>query len=306
MSPLISTLFLFSVLIPGKLWFAPGQPMPIDVKAEQAVTLVLTDFTGRVIDAKVDAKVESPKQVDLAQLYPGLPGGCYVLSAVPVDGSKPFVGTPLVVQARVDKRPGGPAGTLVYRVEPLRYAVMETDQGSMTLAFYYDVAPNTVGNFLRLADEGYFDGIAFHRIIRDFVLQAGDPLSLDDSRAGTGGPGYTINPEFNRRPHTRGTLSMARQGDEGEQRGSPPGPVAANSASSQFFICLDYARTKALDGKYTVFGRVVGGDDTMLKLASVPTGRGDRPITPPLIKKLTVKPVTPGDNPYEKIIVPAN
>lgn len=304
MTPLMSTLFLFSVLVPTKLWYAPGQMVPIDVKADAPVTLVLTDFAGHKIDAKVDTKIDSPKQADLTQMYPGLPIGTYLLSAVPQRGAEAntFVGTPLVVEVRGDKRPGMPAGPLVTHVEPLRYAVMDTDQGPMTMAFYYDVAPNTVSNFLSLADEGYFDGIAFHRIIPGFVLQAGDPLSLDPARAGTGGPGYTINAEFSNRPHVRGVLSMARQGDPEERGGNAPRYEWANSASSQFFICLDYSRTKALDGKYTVFGQVTDGDDTMTKLAAVPTGPNDRPMSPPVIKKVTVKPVTPGNNPYAKLL----
>lgn len=300
MTPLVSTLLLFSVLFPSKLWYAPGQPMTIDVKADAPVELVLTDFAGQKIDAKADTKVATSKQVDLNQLYPGLATGCYLLSAVPSGGD--FVGTPLVVQVRSDKRQGMPAGPLVTHIEPLRYAVMETDQGNLTMAFYYDVAPNTVTNFLTLAEQGYFDGIAFHRIIPGFVLQAGDPLSLDSGRAGTGGPGYTINAEFSQRPHVRGALSMARQGDPEERPGSLPRYEWANSASSQFFICLDYQRTKALDGKYTVFGQVTDGDDTITKLANLPTGANDRPMSPPLIKKVTVMPVTPGHNPYAKLL----
>ncbi|MGC4030890.1 MAG: peptidylprolyl isomerase [Tepidisphaeraceae bacterium] len=303
MTTLVSTLLLFSVLVPSKLWFAPGTPVSLDVKADMPVRLVMTDFKGHVINAKTDTTVPKPQTVDLTQLYPLQAGSTYVLYAVPTDQSKPFVGTPLVVEVRNDKRPGGPPGALVTRVEPLRYAEMETTEGKMTLAFFYDVAPNTVDNFLRLADEGYYDGIAFHRVIPNFVLQAGDPLSLDTERAGTGGPGYTIMQEFNRRPHNRGVLSMARQGDEGERQGNAPGPLAANSASSQFFICLNYDKTQALDGKYTVFGIVVEGDPVMTAIAKTPTGRGDRPLNPPLIKKLAVKTVNPDNNPYSGILV---
>ena len=247
-----------------------------------------------------------PKEqdVDLATLYPGLQGGTYVLYAVP-DDKKAAVRRHAAGRSR-SAATNAPAARPA-RSSPgssrLRYAVMDTDAGPMTLAFDYDVAPNTVDNFLRLSEEGYYDGIAFHRIIPHFVLQAGDPLSLDADRAGQGGPGYTINEEFNPRPHVRGALSMARQGDEGEARGAMPGYAAANSASSQFFICLDYDRTSALDGKYTVFGQVTDGLDVMDKLAATPTGRGDRPVNPPLIKTLTVKPVTADHNPYPKLPV---
>ena len=302
MTFLISTLFMFSVLFPAKLWFAPDQPLTIDVKTTSPVTLVLTDFAGKTIDAKQDATIASEKSIDLKQYFPDIPAGTYLLYAVPKDKKLPdFVGTPLVIEERTDKHEGAPSGALVTRVEPLRYAVMDTDHGPMTMAFYYDVAPNTVDNFLSLCEEGFYDGIGFHRIVAGFVLQAGDPLSHTE-RAGSGGPGFTINPEFNDRPHLKGVLSMARQGDAGEREGNPPGYQAANSASSQFFICLDYDHTKALDGKYTVFGRVVDGMDTIDKLAQVPVGAQDRPTDEPLIKHVTVKTVTPGDNPYAKLL----
>ena len=301
MMSLLSTLFMFSVLVPAKLWFAPGQPLTIDVKSDAPVTLVMTDFAGKPVTGISSGPVSG--KVDLTKQYPVLPIGTYLLYAVPQGKQLPaFLGTPLVVEERTDTRPGAPGGLLVTRVEPLRYAVLSTDAGDMTMAFYYDSAPNTVNNFLTLAGEGFFDGIAFHRIIAGFVLQAGDPLSLDPERAGSGGPGFTINPEFNGRPHERGVLSMARQGDAGERQGNPPGYEAANSASSQFFICLDYARTRALDRKYTAFGKMVDGDATMEKLAATPTQQpGDRPVNPPVIKSVTVKTVTPGDNPYEKL-----
>ncbi|MBC7784260.1 MAG: peptidylprolyl isomerase [Burkholderiales bacterium] len=178
---------------------------------------------------------------------------------------------------------------------------METSEGTMTMAFYYDVAPNTSTNFLALAEEGYFDGQVFHRIIKNFVVQGGDPLGRDPARGGTGGPGFMIDAEFNDRQHQKGVLSMARQGDPLEAQGMMPRSDAANSASSQFFICLDYSRTKALDGKYTVFGKVVEGMDVVDKLAGMPTGAGDRPTNPPEIKKVTVRVVTPEKNPYAKL-----
>ena len=300
MTSLISTLFLFSVLIPTKLWYSPGQPILIDVKVESPVNVTLTDFDGKPVPSQLDTRVVAPKQIDLAQLYAGLSPGTYLLSAVPEDKSKAFVGTPLVIEVRADKQHNG--STLVTHIEPLRYGEMETDAGKMTIAFYYDVAPNTVANFQALAEQGYFDGIGFHRIIPGFVVQGGDPLSLDTQRAGTGGPGYTINAEFSDRPHVRGALSMARQGDSGEAAGNPPGYQAANSASSQFFICLDYARTQSLDRKYTVFGQVTDGEETIAKLAATPSlPNTDRPAHVPLIRKLTLKPVTAENNPYAKL-----
>jgi cyclophilin family peptidyl-prolyl cis-trans isomerase len=192
---------------------------------------------------------------------------------------------------------------MVWRVEPLRYVTMETSAGEMTISFFYDVAPNTAANFMRLAEEGFYDGQVFHRIIKDFVVQAGDPLGRDPVRAGSGGPGFMVDAEFNDRQHLRGVLSMARQGDDLERQGLMPRNEFANSASSQFFICLNYERTKFLDSKYTAFGRVVGGIETLEKLESVETGKNDRPVNPPEIKKVTVHTVTPQNNPY-RIVAP--
>jgi peptidyl-prolyl cis-trans isomerase B (cyclophilin B) len=299
---LISTLFAFSVLFPTKLWFSNDQPVVIQVRHESPVRLVLCDFQGRVIDTQQQTNIEPGKTANLREMFPAMTIGTYILYALPPDKQMPdFVGTPLVVQVRSDKRVGAPQGPLVTRVEPLRYAVMKTPAGEMTMAFYYDVAPSTVGNWQRLAEEGYFDGQVFHRIIAGFVLQAGDPLGTEPARAGTGGPGYMIDAEFNDRPHRRGVLSMARQGDPMERTGVMPRSEAANSASSQFFICLDYDRTKALDGKYTAFGRIIGGDKVIDTLAASPTTDGDRPDNPPVIEKVTIKTVTPGNNPYSRL-----
>ena len=133
------------------------------------------------------------------------------------------------------------------------------------MVFYYDVVPNTAENFLRLSEEGFYDGLTFHRIVPGFVIQGGDPRG-----DGTGGPGYMINAEFSTKPHKEGVLSMARSGDPGEGTGGRPRPEFANSASSQFFICLDYAQTRALDGKYTAFGEVTDGMDAVKKIAATP------------------------------------
>src|SRR3989442_8101703 len=105
---------------------------------------------------------------------------------------------------------------MVVRVEPLRYAVMQTAHGPVTMAFYYDIAPNTVSNFLTLSEQGFYDGLTFHRIAPGFVIQGGDPRG-----DGTGGPGYMIDAEFSDpkdsgRSHDAGALSMARSGDPGE------------------------------------------------------------------------------------------
>ena len=137
----------------------------------------------------------------------------------------------------------------------------------MVAEFWSDVAPNTVENFKKLAREGFYDGTTFHRIMRGFMIQGGDPTTKDPSKEssyGTGGPGYKIPAEFNDRPHLRGVLSMARSADP-------------NSAGSQFFVCLGTA--SALDHQYTAFGKVIKGDDVLGKIGDIPTtmsGSGEK------------------------------
>ncbi len=165
----------------------------------------------------------------------------------------------------------------------------------MTIAFFYDVAPNTTANFVDLASAGYYDGLTFHRIVPGFVIQTGDPRG-----DGSGGPGYSIDAEFSDRPHEAGVLSMARSGDPNEASGAPPRAEFANSAGSQFFICLDYNTTKQLDRRYTGFGRVIEGMDVVKQLGAAPIAdeRSGRPQTPPVIQRVEIKPVTAQANPY--------
>lgn len=140
-------------------------------------------------------------------------------------------------------------------------ALIKTNQGEMTLKFWTDVAPATVANFKKLITEGFYNGTAFHRIVKGFMIQGGDPLSKeqDHPRVGTGDPGYKIKAEFNAKPHVRGVISMARSQDP-------------DSAGCQFFICLDAA--SFLDGKYTGFGELISGEDVLIKIGSIPTVMG--------------------------------
>jgi peptidyl-prolyl cis-trans isomerase B (cyclophilin B) len=149
--------------------------------------------------------------------------------------------------------------------EPKEVAVIKTSEGEMVAEFWPDVAPKTVANFKKLAKEGFYDGTAFHRVIKGFMIQGGDPLTKDESkqsRWGTGDPGYKIDAEFNKKSHTRGVLSMARSQDP-------------NSAGSQFFIC--HGNPSFLDGQYTAFGKLIKGDDVLEKIATTKTLPGDRP-----------------------------
>jgi len=304
---LLITSIASASLTPAKQWFAPGQPLNIDVKPGGEATLVLTDFAGKVITPQGSAELAADKTVNLRDLFieTGSPG-TYVLYLVKKGAAKDlatapkdFIGTPLVISVRDDKRLNAPPGVMVTRVVPLQFAVMNTPAGPMKMVFYFDVAPNTAENFLRLSAEGFYDGLSFHRIVPGFVIQGGDPRG-----DGTGGPGYTIPAEFNRRPHLEGVLSMARNGNPAE--GNPPAPQFANSASSQFFVCLNYANTQQLDGRYTAFGEVVDGMEAVKKIAAAPLAdpKNGTPRERQSIEKVEVKPVTAQDNPYAKMSKP--
>jgi peptidyl-prolyl cis-trans isomerase B (cyclophilin B) len=132
-------------------------------------------------------------------------------------------------------------------------AEIQTPKGTMKVSFFADDAPNTVANFIKLAKSGYYDGLAFHRVIPDFVIQGGCPFSKDpgDPRVGTGGPGYKINCELNggNQFHDKGVLSMAHAG--------------RNTGGSQFFICHGRTNTKHLDRQHTCFGKVYEGLDVI-------------------------------------------
>lgn len=150
---------------------------------------------------------------------------------------------------------------------------IETTQGPIKIEFYPDVAPNHVKNFQNLALKGFYDGMVFHRIVPGFVIQAGDPNTKNDNASrdswGTGGPGYTIDQEFNNIPHERGVVSMARMPDP-------------NSAGSQFFIVVNDSRF--LDNQYTVFGKVTEGLDTVDKIANVSINSVDQPVNENLVR----------------------
>jgi peptidyl-prolyl cis-trans isomerase B (cyclophilin B) len=146
------------------------------------------------------------------------------------------------------------------RAEDKEVAVLKTSQGEMVIAFWPEVAPKTVANFIKLAKSGFYDGTAFHRIIKGFMIQGGDPLTKDPSmeaRWGTGHADERLKAEFNDRHHEFGVISMARAADP-------------DSASSQFFICL--GPTPQLDGKYTTFGKLIKGEDVLRKLGETPVG----------------------------------
>lgn len=144
-------------------------------------------------------------------------------------------------------------------------AIINTTDGTMVVEFWPDAAPNTVANFKKLAEKGLYDGTCFHRVIKGFMIQGGDPLTKDPSKEdmwGTGGSGQNIKAEFNNHSHVRGVISMARSQDP-------------DSASSQFFICD--GNPTFLDHQYTAFGKLIKGDDVLTKIANTATHPPDRP-----------------------------
>jgi cyclophilin family peptidyl-prolyl cis-trans isomerase len=147
-------------------------------------------------------------------------------------------------------------------------ATIETNHGTIELDLFTDDAPETVANFAKLANDGYYDGLVFHRVIPDFMIQGGCPQGT-----GTGGPGYTFADEINHHKIVRGTLAMANAGP--------------NTNGSQFFIVTAEA-TPWLDGKHTAFGQVTGGMDVVDEIQSTATDARDRPVEDVRMEKVTV------------------
>lgn len=157
--------------------------------------------------------------------------------------------------------------------------VIRTTAGDLTLELWPDVAPKTVENFVGLAKKGFYQGTAFHRIIKGFMIQGGCPNTKAGAGGipGTGDPGYKLKAEFNDRPHVRGVISMARS--------SHP-----DTAGCQFFICHGDARF--LDRQYTAFGKLVAGDDVLEKIALIPCSGPER-STPTQRVEITAVEVLP-------------
>ncbi len=155
-------------------------------------------------------------------------------------------------------------------------AVIKTSEGDMVVQFWTDAAPNTVDNFKKLARQGFYDGTIFHRIVKGFMIQGGDPNSKDPAKEnsyGQGGPGYNIKAEFNDHPHDPGVISMARSADP-------------DSAGSQFFICL--APIHRLDHQYTTFGKLIKGEDVLEKIGNTPVERNAQGEMSKPTKRITI------------------
>src|SRR5579884_880697 len=147
-------------------------------------------------------------------------------------------------------------------------ATMQTNKGTIEIELFADDAPKTVANFVELAQKGFYDGVIFHRVIEDFMVQGGDPTGT-----GTGGPGYQFADEFNQHKVERGALAMANAGP--------------NTNGSQFFIVTTES-APWLDGKHTVFGRVTGGMDVVDEIEGVATDANDRPREDVVIESVSV------------------
>jgi peptidyl-prolyl cis-trans isomerase B (cyclophilin B) len=162
-------------------------------------------------------------------------------------------------------------------------AVITTSEGDMVVQFWTDAAPNTVENFKKLARSGFYDGTIFHRVVKGFMIQGGDPNSKDpgkESSYGQGGPGYKIKAEFNDRSHERGVISMARSSDP-------------DSGGSQFFICL--ASVSRLNHQYTTFGKLIKGDEVLEKIGDTPvtrssSGENSKPAKRVVIESIKIVP----------------
>ncbi|OEJ18180.1 peptidylprolyl isomerase [Brachyspira hampsonii] len=172
-------------------------------------------------------------------------------------------------------------GTVLIAQKPKtskEHLFIETNFGTIEIAFFPEKAPKHVEAIKKLANEGFYDGTLFHRVIPGFMIQGGDPLSKQPNRAlhGAGGPNFVIPAEFNDISHKRGICSMARG-------------TSINSAGSQFFICV--ADSPFLDGQYTVWGEVVSGMDVADKIVALKRDANDNPLEPAKMNRVYVKTV---------------
>jgi peptidyl-prolyl cis-trans isomerase B (cyclophilin B) len=162
-------------------------------------------------------------------------------------------------------------------------AIIQTSEGDIVVQFWTDAAPKTIENFKKLARSGFYNGTTFHRVMKGFMIQGGDPYTKDPAKEkqyGDGGPGYKIKDEFNHHDHQRGVVSMAREKDP-------------DSAGSQFFICL--ASVPRLDGKYTTFGKLIRGDEVLTKIGNTPVkknpaGEMSQPLNRVVIRTIKIVP----------------
>lgn len=184
--------------------------------------------------------------------------------------------TPAPAETQPQVAPAQASAPSISNQKKIMHATLHTNKGDITIQFSPETTPNTVANFIKLAQAGFYDNTKFHRVIKGFMIQGGDPLSKDDSqmaRWGTGGPGYAFADEIGPTNHNDvGTIAMANAGP--------------NTNGSQFFI--NVAPNNFLDTKHTVFGKVTAGLDVVMAISNVATGAQDRPTDPVIISGVTL------------------
>jgi peptidyl-prolyl cis-trans isomerase B (cyclophilin B) len=182
---------------------------------------------------------------------------------------------PQQAEAQEGKKTDAPKAKAADSVAVIQVEYDGKPLGNIVIKFFPELAPNHVANFKKLAGSGFYNGITFHRVIPNFMVQGGDPNTKNKDRSddGFGDPGYKIKAEFSKKPHKRGIVSMAR--------GTDP-----NSAGSQFFICVkDVAH---LDGQYSVFGEVIEGMDVVDKIVGVPKDNKNNPLKAVVMKDVSI------------------
>lgn len=309
----MTALVLAMVLLnPVRLYFQPDHTIPVqldtqaiaqmmghdDDKPVPALKLVLMNERGFVYAASVlepDTRV-----VDLNALF-GVDamkgksanlwsGQAYYVQLVA--GERP-IGSALVVVPLIPPNQQNKVPVNALRVYPEKLVKLKTSLGSMAFRLDPAAAPSTTLLFSHLVESGFYTNVLFHRVIPGFVIQGGDPTGT-----GMGGPGFFMDLERSSKPHTKGTISMARQGHD------------VNTAGSQFFICLSRTGCAPLDGQYTAFGDLVWGLDVVDKIVALPTeaGGANRPKQPPVILEGTMIPAPPrpiGKPPAAQLSEPA-
>ncbi|MEO6593261.1 MAG: peptidylprolyl isomerase [Planctomycetota bacterium] len=235
---------------------------------------IVTKGKGGPVALAAGTRIERTLAIPVAQLVPNLDPSAFAGVSVSWQG---MAGTHCFFKVAPDTR-NIDLSTLDFTKTEV---VLVTNHGEMTLGFRPDKAPNHVENFLKLVKSGFYDSTKFHRVIRNFMIQGGDPFSKDDSKQamwGQGDPGYKINAEFSDLKHVRGTLSMARNTD-------------VNTAGSQFFIC--HKEAPNLDTQYSAFGHLVSGSDTLDSIANTPCGGqgNSAPLQPVVLYSAILLPV---------------
>lgn len=184
----------------------------------------------------------------------------------------------ILLSMNQEKHENGTVEPPVGNITNQQLVVLKTSQGDITVELFSAKAPKTVENFLHLAKSGFYDDTLFHRVIKNFMVQGGDPLTreapTDWARHGTGGPGYAFADEINDEKIVRGVLAMANAG--------------ADTNGSQFFI-VTAAATPWLDGRHTVFGKVIEGMEVVAEIEELPTNSNDHPLTDVVLKEVIVE-----------------